>query len=210
MKKKKKISTSVSPGSGTEENSRRPKIAIPRTLCPRRFTVRAAALRKLKQGYKPTLAMLEEVAESHDPAASKARGLHDQLLKSETYLGISAGYAMFESCERLSVALQKPTATISGSIEAAEVTKKELQLLRSEAKFEELWTEMEEKQCSLELRPPTEPRKRQVPRRLEQSECASQNYNFLTAKDKLRAEYYAALDTLIEEVGRFAFLSRGY
>jgi len=88
---------------------------------------------------------------------------------------------MCEPCERLSFANQKPTATLFGSIEAAEVTKKELQLLRSDAKFEELWTEMEEKQCNFELRPPAKPWKRQAPRRLEQSACASQNYTFDTA-----------------------------
>lgn len=59
---------------------------------------------------------------------------------------------------------------------------------------------MKDKESSFHLMPPRIPIKRQMPRKLEHSPNASQNHNFETAKEKLRAAYFETLNTVIGEI----------
>ncbi|KAJ8869543.1 hypothetical protein PR048_028534 [Dryococelus australis] len=77
-------------------------ISNPRILCPTRWCVRTAALDVMLEAYPHILELLGEITCSKDSgneAASKARGLSDQLSKVEIYLGIAICCRVFGPSE---------------------------------------------------------------------------------------------------------------
>lgn len=126
-----------------------------RTMCPTQWTVRAEALRRMVYMYKTVIVALSDVAENgRGDAGTKARGLHDQLGKGKTFLGMLICLDVLTPIDELSVSLQRSCETVSGTRAAVDVVCEKLLLKRSDEHFHQLWIKTEEKCQECELVPP--------------------------------------------------------
>ncbi|ODM90673.1 Zinc finger MYM-type protein 1 [Orchesella cincta] len=152
----------------------------PRPLCPTRWTVRVKSIEGLLNTYDASLQFLEDLGNSKEKISSKAAGLHTLMEKGEFFLGLLMAKNLFYIGECLSKVLQDPSATVSGGIEAATISVKRLQGLKSDGRFEKLWESMNEKiqECALD-----EPK---LPRNRNRAKASDSTKDFSSPKERLQ------------------------
>ena len=180
----------------------------PKTLCPTRWTVRAAAILSILATYPAVLEMLERLGASGTDIASTAAGLFAQLEKSDVYLSLLIARDIFVPTEKLSLVLEGESQTVSGACAAAKLTLAHLGGLRNEEHFAELWKEMYVAEEKYDLVSPQLPRFRRIPKRFEQTENPGDPYTFQTPQDLLRKQFYEVVDKVTTEM-RQRFLQPG-
>lgn len=97
--------------------------------------------------------------------STKASGLHSQLSKSATLLGLQVAVTVLGPLEILNRRLQSKTETVAGMMECVQVVADELSLLRCDNKFEEVLERCNLDASRLGLEPLTVPRIRKPPAR---------------------------------------------
>ncbi|XP_068205181.1 uncharacterized protein [Palaemon carinicauda] len=125
-------------------------------ICPTRWLTRYAAVKAVLDNYPDVLAALQEAAkELGSTTASRAAGLYKCLSSGECLLGLYGSLPLIQCLENFNKSLQGSKVTVSGMLEAAEVTIKSLQSLRCEHKFKRLFEEAEQKLhlCDLDAIP---------------------------------------------------------
>ena len=124
--------TTILRGLQAEKHDR----ASTRPLCPTRVLVRGAALKTVLDQYESLFESLGEFAEvsTGDPA-SKTRGLLKQINSGHFVFGLIMALPAIELQETLNRAVQSRSFTISGFVAAKEVTYRELEGLRSDEAF---------------------------------------------------------------------------
>ena len=171
----------------------------PQPLCPTRFLLRVRSLRALKENYNIITELLRAIGHSSEKAAPKAAGLHHQLLRAETYFCMLVCIDLFQIVEQLSTAIQKPTAALTGILEAAETVKVSLTARAPDfSAFEALWNEVNGQITAGNIYPSEQPRRRSAPRRYKMPDPVS----FASARDKLWKVYHDAFSKAATEVGR--------
>ena len=170
-----------------------------RPLCPTRWTVRSSAIAAILDNYSPLCATLEEVSESgYDEFAVKASGFNRQLQLFNTFFGLKMCQLIFTPAEQLSRTLQGRDTTIQEARQAASVTESYLRKQRTDDNFDKFFDYVV-LQSSNVTEEPTLPRKRKVPRRIDDGSTA---YHHLTPRDFYRQKYFEVIDVVIEEISR--------
>lgn len=127
------------------------------------------------------------------------RGFLLRLDSFETMFFLTVSIDIFGPCEQLAKSLQSSVLTASGALEGVRLLTKRLDDLRSEERFEDIYKDVENLADKLDLKYPSEPRKRKPPRRLEQIENPEPPVD-LTMKTRLRKIFFEALDLLKNEL----------
>ncbi|XP_068235704.1 zinc finger MYM-type protein 1-like [Palaemon carinicauda] len=173
-------------------------------ICPTRWLTRYAAVKAVLDNYPDVLAALQEAAkELGSTTASRAAGLYKCLSSGECLLGLYGSLPLIQCLENFNKSLQGSKVTVSGMLEAAEVTIKSLQSLRCEDKFKRLFEEAEQKLhlCDLDAIPL--PRKKKIPKRLDQGLGFASNYCHDSAEEFYRVEFFSVIDAAVLNIKEY-------
>lgn len=148
--------------------------------------------------YEAVLDSLEEMSTTgNGESASKAAGLLNRFRDGVTLLGMVVSLKIFGPLEELNRSLQGRSETISGMIEAAEVVKAQLVLLRTGEHFKVLFAEVQQLCTQYRLDPVDLPRQRRPPLRYS---GLAEPLAHDTAEGHYRAAYYQAVDTAASQL----------
>ncbi|XP_068246556.1 zinc finger MYM-type protein 1-like [Palaemon carinicauda] len=116
---------------------------------------------------------------------------------------VLAGIVSAQGIENFNKSLQGSKVTVSGMLEAAEVTIKNLQSLRCEHKFKRLFEEAEQKLhlCDLDAIPLS--RKKKIPKRLDQGLGFASNYCHDSAEEFYRVEFFSVIDAAVLNIKEY-------
>ena len=144
------------------------------------------------------LRSLEKFAQGgNTDSANKATGLLDRFEKGNTLLMLQTALQVFTPLENLNRVLQAESATLSGMVEAAEVTLAELQRLRTVETFQQLFIKCTDSARQLDLEEVAPPRQRKPPARYAGSAAA---YHAVTAEEHYQAIFFVILDNAMEQL----------
>ena len=181
-----------------------------RTLCPTRWTVRAASLKSIQTNYSTLQQCLEsftELAKNDREMSAKCNGVRSQLANFDFLFGVSLGAKVLSLADNLSKSLQSATLSASEGQAIAKATVDALLLLRTDSSFEAFWSSVMELQQSNDVPEPQLPRNRKVPARLQEGIGAP---SFpATVEAHYRPVYFAAVDTVVQAI-RQRFDQEGY
>ena len=128
-------------------------------------------------------------------AAGGVTALMDQF---STYFGLKLSVLLFSIVEQLSISLQGVETTVNDAYHAADLCVKALERIRSDEKFQSFF-EAVQGEATGKCDPPVLPRKRRVPRRIDDG---GDQHHFSTIEDLYRAKYFEAIDCVKEELKR--------
>lgn len=176
--------------------------AIPKPLCPTRWCVRFIAIDAALRSYCVIVPYLSEVTSmsTADDSAAKARGLLTQFENGLMYLTLSLMHAVFGSVEALSRVLQARDRTVTGAMEAVNLTVNQLKNMRTEAYYEKIFSHVEDKIAEYELHKITLPRHVRPPRRYDEKAHTSDAHVFERPADFYRVQYFNFLDVIINNI----------
>ena len=160
-------------------------------LCPTRWLSRGVAVRAVLANYKHILAALEEAS------ATFGNNIHDLLSSAKCVLGLVACLPIVEILESLNTALQGTGTTVAGMLAAATVVKDNLLRIREERdkEFHVIFEAATVRTTDLQLDALSIPRKRKIPRRLDDGDGAAHAHT--TVEDFYRVQYVSALDSAV-------------
>ncbi|XP_069502344.1 zinc finger MYM-type protein 1-like [Ambystoma mexicanum] len=171
-------------------------------FCPTRWTVRAKSLKTVLANYSSVIEFLGLAAGDHNEAGAKAHGLHLQLHKLETYLGLNLLYLVFSRVETVNTALQKVNLRFHEAAVMIENLKTIVAQLREG--FEDFFSKTTSAANDLDVELEehfVQRRARKIPRRLDEG---SVPHVFESPKDLYRQGYYELMDlTLVALSERF-------
>ena len=172
-----------------------------RTLCPTRWTVRAACLQSVLDNYKVLLGTWSVTQSSQLDGEMRARiiGVDSQMHTFDFLFGISLGNLLLRHTDNLSKSLQQKSLSAAEGQRLAKLTLDVLKSLRDENHFKGFYARVRQDEARFQVDPPTLPRKRKAPRRFE---IGSSDGTFhTTVEDHYRQIYYEALDFVVEAIG---------
>lgn len=172
-------------------------------LCPTRWTVRAESLRSIILNYTVIMSVLQEIVEEYKgnfEACCQARGILLAMEKFHFLFGIIISEKIFSITDTLSKAFQKKDLSAIVAKKGATVVITTLKELRCDSKFSELWMEVTGKAVELDIGEPTLPRRRKVPRKLDQT--SSTAYHDNTPESMYKRYYFELIDTVVGEIER--------
>ena len=167
-----------------------------RTLCPTRWTVRAASLASVIANYKVIQAVWEEVLDIVRDSETRARviGVQHCMSTSEYLFGIMLGELLLKHTDNLSKALQNPKLSSSEGQHLAELTHKTLSSIRTDDSYDLFWSKVISTQNTLEVNDPVLPRRRKAPARLEIG--TGVGHHPTDPKGSFRQQYFECLDLI--------------
>ena len=169
------------------------------TLCPTRWCVRAAALRRFADNYlrirKTLEVMLEDGAcKFTDESKAKLKGYLKKMYKFKTLLSLKIALSICEPAENLAKALQSKSYTATGAQRSAKALWNTYHSM-GEDDFNRIWDECEEinSEMDLELEMPVASRPRRPPKRLGEigNKAPAEE---ITPRTSLRKKYIETLD----------------
>ena len=168
-------------------------------LCPTRWTVRTGAIDSILQNYSAICESLEQISsEGYGEPAAKLLGLRSLMTKFAAFLGLKLSRLVFSPTEQLSVTLQSHNINAQQAVSATKATKEYLQRLRSDSAFEHFYKGVVADAENL-TDEPTLPRRKKVPRRLDEG---ADNHQYSSPKYYFRQQYFEVLDVLINELSQ--------
>ena len=193
-----KIKAEVSPGTTNF-----------RTLCPTRWTVRAASLQSVIDNYAVFKEVWEVAVDAVHDCEMRARigGVNAAMGTFDFLFALFLGEMILRHADNLSKTLQSPTLTASDSKQLAELTCQTLQRLRDEESFDLFWRTVLHFQQKHDVSEPELPRRRRVPARFESGSAPAHFYS--TTEDLYRPIYFECLSYVIESI-RDRFNQPGY
>ena len=168
-----------------------------RTLCPTRWTVRAASLQSVIENYEVFQVFWDEARDITSDSENRARitGVKAQMEKFEFLFGLCLGECILRHTDNLCKTLQSPSLSAADSQQLAQLTCNTLERLRNQECFSLLWSKVSGMQEKLQIDEPMLPRKRKAPRRYEVGD--GQGTFLETVQDYFRAEYYVVIDAAL-------------
>ena len=169
-----------------------------RPLCPTRFTMKYHALNGV---YKQLDVIIESLSiiemESNDNnAKSTASGFLRRLGDFDSYFALLLSLQIFELTDRLSKELQGKEIPVGKGIELVSYAIKELELMHSEERFNNLWTEVD----TIRLQHGADPARlfRQIKPPIRFEIIQTRNYN--EPRDYYIEKYYEIIDLACERL----------
>ena len=161
-------------------------------FCPTRWTVHTGALDAV------ICTELEQIGrECYGEPSRKASGLLALMEQFTTFFGLKLSHLVFSATEQLSRTLQSSDINAQEATMAASAAARFLHRQRLES-FEYFYHLTVEEAKDL-TQPPTIPRQRQIPVRLD---SGAPNHQFLTSEDYFQKQHFEVLDLLATELGR--------
>lgn len=177
-------------------------IQQPISLCPTRWCIRGAAMKRLLHNYKhmlDTLTILQNDKSVRSDSLAKIRGLCTQASKATTYVALQLCWGIFSECESVAEALQGVHVTAYGALSAIQLLK--MNLLRLRANMEQTTDDTIEKARSLCLIFPVAKRQKFTPAKLCDDESTSaKKDDIIDPWIQLRSDMYSALDLIATEL----------
>ena len=167
-----------------------------RVLCPTRWTVRAASLKFVLDNYLALQQLWDISKDTASDPTVKARiiGVEAQFRTFSFFFGLHLGELVLRHTDSLSKALQSTTMSAAEGDHTAEMTVKTLMSLRKEEQFDALWSIAIKAQQEEDVDEPVLPRRRKVPRRLDDGNAPAEFSS--DCKAHYRKSYYEALDNV--------------
>ena len=168
-----------------------------RVLCPTRWTVRAETLQRILDNYKALQELWGESLTVVKDTEMKARlqGVASQMAKFDFIFGISLGALVLRHGDELSRTLQKTTISASEGMELSRNTLKTLVTMRSDKQFCVLWGKVTDLAREVNASEPCLPRKRKVPRKLEDYAPNRESEAVMTPEQHYRRLYFEAFSS---------------
>lgn len=174
-----------------------------RLLCPTRWTVRAKALQSVTNNYKAILEMLAWCDDSRNTSDSEIRaragGLEKKMNSFNFMYGLQLSLLVLNHSDNLSATLQRPNICAADAQRTAKLVIETLRRIRSEEHAQSFFERVKTEAFRLGIDEPEPclPRRKKTPRRFD--EGASPHYHE-TAASHYRAQYYAAIDTVVSTI----------
>ena len=166
-----------------------------RPLCPTRWTTRQESIHSLLVNYKFVQEALIEIADSDkSDAGTKANGLANSMDTFVFYFALVTGLLIFERTEQLSKLLQSSSISVSAALRAAEHARANLQSYRDDVSWKSMWASCISNASRLDVDPPTMPRVRRPPRRIDEGALPCTQ----TIEEYFRVVFFQFLDNIIE------------
>ncbi len=170
-----------------------------RVLCPTRWTVKAEALNSIINNFSVLLELWDESLDVVKDSDMKARiqGVAAQMRKFEFFFGVSLGFLILRHTDNLSKTLQRADMSAAEGQEVTSLTLATLKSLRNDSSFDLFWKRTCAVVDKLDINGPTLPRRRKVPRHLDDG--SEQSFPE-TVEQHYRIVYFEALDLIISRV----------
>ena len=165
-----------------------------RVLCPTRWTVCASSLQSILDNYEVLLLLWEECKDSKLDSETRTKiiGVEMQMLSFEFLFGVSLGALILSHSDNLSKTLQHVSLSAAEGQHMAKLTLQVLKSIRQADKFDLFYQRVLVDQKRFKVNPPTLPRKRRAPRRIEIGSSDGDHHS--SPYDFFRMVYYEALD----------------
>eukprot|EP00731_Ephydatia_muelleri_P003599 Em0001g3599a len=155
-----------------------------RTLCPTRWTVRAASLKSVIDNYTVLQELWDECDTNDSDIRARILGVSAQMGTFNYLFGVMLGYEILRHTDNLSKALQQEALTASEGQELGKLAIECLQKMRNDIKFDHFWEKVEAVRINVDVVEPAVPRKRKVPERFQ---VGNGEYSFpVTVKEVYR------------------------
>ena len=179
-----------------------------RVLCPTRWTVRAEALKSILDNFNVLLELWAESLERVKDTEMKARiqGVSAQMMRFDYFFGVSLGLLILRHTDNLSKTMQKADISAAEGQAITVMTVSTFKSLRNDANFDLFWQKITTSAEDLHVDKPALPRRRKVPRRLDDGSAPTLHK---TVEDHYRVIYFEALD-LITSCIEDRFNQHGY
>lgn len=171
-----------------------------RTLCPTRWTVRAASLESVLLNYTVLQSLWEECYESIKDSELRARviGVQTKMRTFDFLFGVCFGHDILRHTDNLSKALQhKEMSAAEGQLLSA-MTIDTLRELRCETAYDSFWARVNEHLDKFDVDEPVLPRQRKMPKRFETGSAPCEYPT--TVKDMYRQKYFEAFDLVTTSI----------
>ena len=180
-----------------------------RTLCPTRWTVRAATLKSVIDNYEVLLGVWEEAQRGHLDGEMKAHivGVETLMHSFDFLFDVFLGELILRHSDNLSKTLQQKTLSAAEGQQIARLTVEVLQSLQNSERFSAFYSRVVQEQIRFGVSDPCLPRKRHAPERFEDGSSAG--YFHPTAEDHYRQIFFQAVDHVIQAI-RNRFDQPGY
>ena len=166
-----------------------------RTLCPTRWTVRAASLKSVIDNYTVLQELWDECDTNDSDIRARILGVSAQMGTFNYLFGFMLGYEILRHTDNLSKALQQEALTASEGQELGKLAIECLLKMRNDIKFDHFWEKVEAVRINVDVVEPAVPRKRKVPERFQ---VGNGEYSFpVTVKEVYRPQYFEALDLAV-------------
>ena len=129
---------------------------------------------------------------------ARIRGIDSQMNSFRFLFGLLLSQIILRHTDKLSATLQNPALSSVEGQEIASLTVKTLQGIRSDTDYDLFWEAAEIKRVNFGVEEPSLPRRRKVPRRLEQGH--SEPEHFTTVKSYYRRIYFEVLDLAVTSI----------
>ena len=169
-----------------------------RSLCPTRWTVRTGAMQAIVVNYEVLRETMETSSHGTDDCSRRAGGLLAVMDRFSTYFGLKLSILIFSITEQLSVTLQGINTTVNDSYYAVEVCIKALERNRTDEYFQSFFEKVKSEAAN-KCDPPVLPRRRQIPKRIDDG---ASPHVFSNVEDLYRKEYFQAIDCVKGELER--------
>ena len=169
-----------------------------RSLCPTRWTVRTAAMQAIVTNYETLQSAMEVSSHGTDDCSRRAGGTVAMMDKFSTYFGLKLSILIFSMIEQLSITLQGVDTTVNDCYYSVEVCIKGLERNRTDGYFKSFFDAVQREAAS-KCDPPVLPRKRQLPKRIDDG---APQHVFTAVEDLYRKEYFEAIDCVKGELER--------
>ena len=168
-----------------------------RVLCPTRWTVRAEALASIISNFACLQGTWEEAVEVVRDTETKARirGVSAVMNTFDFLFGCMLGEMILKHPDNLSSTLQNKSLSAAEGQCIAQMTIGTLKSVRSDNSFDLFWQKVNSKASELDIGEPVLPRRRRLPRRLDDGLSAGDFHH--DPKSFYKQQYYEALDLIV-------------
>lgn len=171
-----------------------------RTLCPTRWTIRAASLQSVLDNYEVLLQTWDALLEITKESDVRARidGMATKMNTFTFFFGVTLSQLLFVHTDNLSKTLQGTSISAAEGQTVASMTVKTLMKIRDSDSFQLFWRTVTEKATQLGIDEPVLPRRRRVPRRFEAGTSEAEFPS--TPEIHYRRIYYESLDLVVARI----------
>ena len=164
-------------------------------LCPTRWTVRGEALESVLNSYVELMNLWDwSIDTLHDTEMkARVRGVQANMPTFDFLYGCCLGILLLKQTDNLSRTLQDPKISAAEGNAIAQDVIKTLSKDRNDNAYNLFWERVCKKQNELNVNDPSLPRKRRLPRRLEDGSAEMYYFPF-SPKDHYRQIYFQTLD----------------
>ena len=188
--------------ASTHEDDGCPSPVGIRTFCHTRWTVRGDAIESILLNYSTLRTLWEECLQPptrlEPDVKARIVGMQWQMSTFDLLFGLKLCEQVLKMTDNLSRTLQKPSLSAAEAQHIASLTVTTLSQMRTDAAFMAFFGLVECLRTSAEVEQPSLPRKRRVPRRIDDG--ATRGHFSETVEEHYRLQYFEAIDLAVASI----------